>query len=115
MNGDGIEYHEGRATQEDIAAHLEQCDGDFSPALSLRVDIGEYSTKLKVRARTFEAWARNVLVGLVAAYMSDTGTRIGYISSVSVIGEFTGRGIALALLERCRDSARARESVKHYG
>ncbi len=106
MNDDGIEYHEGRATREDIEAHLERCDRDFSPDLSLKVDIGEYSTKLKARARTFEAWSRKALVGLVAAYMNDAGTRIGYISSVSVVREFTGRGIALALLELCRESAR---------
>ena len=102
----GIEFREGIATKEDIRGHLEACDRDFAPNLSLKVNIEEYSTKIRTRARTFEAWSDKVLIGLVAAYMNDSGTRTGFITSVSVAKEFMGRGIASALLDHCLDRSR---------
>ena len=101
-----IEFREGTASEEEIQAHLEGCDMQFSPNLSLKVNIGEYSRKIRARARTFEAWSGKELVGLVAAYMNDLGTRTGFITSVSVSGEFTGRGIASALLDHCLNRSR---------
>lgn len=106
MSREVIEFREGTATQEDIQAHLEGCDVGFSPRLSLKVDIGEYSRKISARAKTFEAWFGDTLVGLVAAYMNDSRTRSGFISNVSVANAFTGRGIASALLDRCLDRLR---------
>ena len=106
MSRDGIEFREGTATQEDIQTHLEACDGNFSPRLSLKVDIGEYSRKISSRARTFEAWFGDTLVGLVAAYMNDIRTRTGFITSVTVAKAFMGRGVASALLYRCFDRSR---------
>ncbi len=100
MIDDGIEFREGTATKEDIHAHLEECDGGFHPKLSLKVDIGEYAAKIRARARTFEAWSGEKLVGLVAAYMNDRATRTGFITSVSVATSFVGRGIASALLDQ---------------
>ena len=102
----GIEFREGTATKEDIRDHLEACDRDFAPNLSLKVNIEEYSTKIRTRARTFEAWSDKVLIGLVAAYLNDSGTRTGFITSVSVAKEFMGRGIASALLDHCLDRSR---------
>ncbi|OLC69898.1 MAG: hypothetical protein AUH79_00685 [Betaproteobacteria bacterium 13_1_40CM_4_64_4] len=101
-----IEFREGTATKEDIRAHLEGCDRDFSPKLSLKVNIDEYSKKITTRAKTFEAWSGRALVGLVAAYMNDPSTRTGFITSVSVVKEFMGRGIASSLLERCLNRSR---------
>jgi ribosomal protein S18 acetylase RimI-like enzyme len=106
MSREGIEFREGTATQEDIQAHLEGCDVDFSPRLSLKVDIGEYSRKISARAKTFEAWFGDTLVGLVAAYMNDSGARRGFITNVTVAKAFMGRGIASALLDRCLDKSR---------
>ena len=106
MNRDAIDFREGTATKEEIQAHLEECDKDFSPKLSFRVDIGVYSRKMRTRARTFEAWSGGALVGLVAAYMNDPGTRTAFITSVSVAKEFMGRGIASALLDHCIKGSR---------
>jgi len=111
MNRPGIEFREGGATREDIHAHLEACDRDFTPSLSHKVNIAEYSTKIKARARTFEAWSGKALVGLVAAYMNDSGTRVGFITSVSVAREYMGRGIASTLLGHCLDRSRL-EGIK---
>ena len=106
MSREGIEFREGTATQEDIRAHLEGCDGNFSPRLTLKVDIQEYSRKISTQAQTFEAWFGDTLVGLVAAYMNDSRTRSGFITNVTVAKAFMGRGIASALLDRCLDRSR---------
>jgi ribosomal protein S18 acetylase RimI-like enzyme len=106
MNPEGIEFREGTVTQEEIRAHLEGCDGNFSPRLSLKVDIEEYSKKISAKAQTFEAWSSDTLVGLVAAYLNDRGARSAFITNVSVVKAFTGRGIASALLDRCLDRSR---------
>ena len=106
MNCDAIEFRDETATKDDIQAHLEGCDRDFSPNLSLKVNIEEYSRKISTRAKTFEAWSGKALVGLVAAYMNDSRTRTGFITSVSVAKNFMGRGIASALLDRCLKRSR---------
>jgi len=106
MSSDKIEFREGTASKEEIQTHLEGCDGQFSPNLSLKVNIGDYSSKIRARARTFEAWSGKRLVGLVAAYMNDLGTRVGFITSISVAKEFTGRGIAWTLLDLCLKRSR---------
>ena len=106
MSCEGIEFREGTATVADIQTHLAGCDGNFSPRLSLKVDIGEYSRKLIAKAQTFEAWFGDALVGLVAVYLNDRDTRNGFITNVSVAKEFMGLGIASALLDRCLDRSR---------
>jgi ribosomal protein S18 acetylase RimI-like enzyme len=106
MSREGIEFREGTATQGDIQAHLEGCDGNFSPRLSLKVDIREYSRKISAKAQTFEAWFGDTLVGLVAAYLNDSDARSGFITNVTVAKAFMGRGIASALLDRCFDRSR---------
>jgi ribosomal protein S18 acetylase RimI-like enzyme len=106
MNCEGIEFREGTATQADIQSHLEGCDGNFSPRLSLKVDIGDYSRKISAKAQTFEAWFGNSLVGLVAAYLNDRSARRGFITNVTVAKAFMGRGIASVLLSRCLDRSK---------
>jgi ribosomal protein S18 acetylase RimI-like enzyme len=114
MSREGIEFREGTATQEDIQAHLEHCDENFSPRLSIKVEIGEYSRKISAKARTFEAWSGDTLVGLVAAYLNDRDARSGFITNVSVANAFMGRGIAAALLDRCLDKSR-QEGIEAIG
>jgi ribosomal protein S18 acetylase RimI-like enzyme len=106
MSREGIEFREGTVTQEEIWAHLERCDENFSPRLSCKVDIEDYSKKISAKAQTFEAWSGDTLVGLVAAYLNDRGARRGFITNVSVVKAFMGRGIASALLDRCLDRSR---------
>src|SRR5438046_2814866 len=99
MSSGGIDFREETATREDIQAHLQACDNDFIPNLGLKVNIAEYSKKIRARAKTFEAWSDKNLIGLVAAYLNDRDTRTGFITSVSVAKQFMGRGIASKLLD----------------
>jgi ribosomal protein S18 acetylase RimI-like enzyme len=93
------------ATAQDIAEHLTLCDATFAPPLSERVDIGEYSEKLSAHAMRFEAWDDETLIGLVAAYPDHAHSRM-FISNVSVLPAWRGRGLAAGLITRCGDAAR---------
>lgn len=98
---DLIDYRLNSATKADIVEHLVGCDNDFVPRLSQRVDIKDYAHKIINNAVRFEAWAGTKLLGLVAAYFNDQVTRIAYITSVSVLKEFTGNGIGTCLMSQC--------------
>lgn len=94
------------ALEAQIADHLLRCDASFVPPLSGRVEIGSYAHKIAAKATRFEAWERE-LVGLLAAYCNDTQRGVAYITSVSVLEAWQGRGIASRLLEQCIEHARA--------
>ena len=96
-----------RASEAQIAEHLRRCDAGFVPPLSERVDIGSYARKLASQAERFEAWAAGVLVGLAAVYCSDAGRGAAFITSVSVLQDRQGQGIASRLLQRGIGHAKA--------
>jgi len=102
-----VEYLTNQGSEAQIADHLSKCDADFVPALSERVDIGQYAAKIRSKATRFEAWSGGVLVGLVAAYLNDSRERVGYVTTVSVLRDWTGQGIGARLIGQCIDHARA--------
>ena len=106
MNAVGLTLKVDTCTEEDIRSHLSTCSHQFSPPLGVRVDIGEYSKKLRRSALTFEAWSNESLVGLVAAYIN-AKDKSCFITNTSVLDEFAGRGVATSLLEACLGRARA--------
>lgn len=99
------EYRSNTASATEIAAHLKQCDAAFVPALSSRREIDAYAQKIVDHAERFEAWAGGTLAGLVAAYCNDRENHRAYITSVSVLEAWKGRGIAAELLKRCIEHA----------
>jgi ribosomal protein S18 acetylase RimI-like enzyme/2-polyprenyl-3-methyl-5-hydroxy-6-metoxy-1,4-benzoquinol methylase len=101
-----VEYRANTASAAQIAEHLLCCDSDFVPTLSERVEIPGYAKKIVNKAVRFEAWSSGTLLGLVAAYCNDQDTRIAYITSVSVLTEWTGKGIAASLLDLCVEHAK---------
>lgn len=96
-----VKYRLNEASEAEIAEHLLSCDADFVPPLSGRVEINAYAKKIAGKAARFEAWSDGRLVGLVAVYCNDSEKRIAYITSVSVVRESTGKGIAGSLMKRC--------------
>ncbi len=96
-----VEFFLNKASQNEIADHLLRCDADFVPHLSSRVEIRSYAHKITNNATRFEAWASGALIGLVAAYCNDSEQRNAYITSLSVLREWTGREVASGLLGRC--------------
>lgn len=101
-----FQYSLDKASAEQIAEHLSNCDADFIPTLSSRVVIKDYAEKLASKSMRFEAWAGGSLVGLVAVYCNDQDKRIAYITSVSVLKEWMGKGIAANLLKQCIECAK---------
>ena len=91
-----------------IEWHLRECDMRFEPHLSSRVFLPDYAQKLSTLADCFEAWESDRLIGLVAAYLRNSKTPEGYISSVSICGDFEGKGIASRLMQDCFDAAVAK-------
>ena len=102
-----IEYLLNKTSAMQISEHLSRCDADFVPPLSGRAEIEDYARKIASKATRFEAWSGGTLVGLVAAYCNDREKRIAYITSVSVLREWTGKGIADHLVGQCVEHAKA--------
>lgn len=94
------------ASREDIYSHLLECNDQFIPPLNKKTDIHEYARKIFEKAVTFEAWSGPTLAGIIAAYFNDVKNKKGFITNVSTIKTFEGRGIASELLNRCIAYAR---------
>jgi len=106
VSGELISYLIDTGTVERIAGHLAKCDAYFVPTLSSRVVLPDYALKICTDAVRFEAWSDDVLVGLVAAYCNDRERFHAYITSVSVLTEWTGGGVATRLLLNCVEYAK---------
>jgi ribosomal protein S18 acetylase RimI-like enzyme len=102
-----VEFGLNRASEVQIAEHLTRSDADFVPPLSGRVAISDYARKIAKLAERFEAWSEGTLIGLVAIYCNDLKTRVAHITSVSVLNQWTGKGIASQLMEQSIDHAKA--------
>jgi ribosomal protein S18 acetylase RimI-like enzyme len=96
-----LEYSSGRASAAQILGHLLHCDEVFVLRLGARVDIGDYARKISCKAQCFEAWKSVELVGLVAAYCNVPDKDVAFITTVSVLPAWQGKGIASRLLENC--------------
>jgi ribosomal protein S18 acetylase RimI-like enzyme len=94
-----FDYKINTATGEQIKNHLFLCSDSFSPHLDTYIDIPAYALKLRTNSVTFESWYYKELVGLIACYLNDENSQMGYITNVSVNKEFYGLGIAKKLLE----------------
>jgi ribosomal protein S18 acetylase RimI-like enzyme len=101
-----VDYLLDTASEAEIAAHLVRCDADFVPPLSDRVAIRDYAKRIASAALRFEAWSGGSLIGLVAAYCNDRDKRIAYITSVSVLRAWTGKGIGSRLVGQCIERAK---------
>lgn len=101
-----MEYQIKTAAHDEIYLHLVNCNHSFIPPLSGKTDLQEYAKKLFEKSVTFEAWSGSQLAGLIAAYFSDQENKAAFISNVSVMEQFTRRGIGSELMERCFDFGR---------
>jgi len=78
-----------------------QCDVNFVPQLSGRVDLNEYGAKIFNNAIRFEAWSGDILIGLIAVYCNDLQHRRAYVTTVSVLTDSMGKGVASRLMSEC--------------
>ena len=96
-----INYKTKTALTEEIYSHLKECNENFIPPLEEKVNIMNYSRKIFENAITFEAWNEKILVGLIAAYLNDTENKSAFITNVSTIKSYMGKGIAKELMKMC--------------
>jgi len=101
MITNNIIYKVQTADHNEVLGHLEKCDENFTPRLSKGRDIAAYSQKIVKNSVTFEAWAGTELIGLVAAYFNDEKKITGFITNVSTLKEYFGKGIATQLMKNC--------------
>jgi len=85
----------------DILKHLTLCSNSFIPPLGEIVSLEDYSKKISEKSTTFEIWNGTELAGLLAAYLNDKLTKIGYITNVSVMENYKGKKIASKLMKSC--------------
>ena len=104
---ESVEHLLNTASESEIEEHLLRCNMSFSPPLSSRVEIKGYAYKIHKNAIRFEAWIDEVLVGLVAVYCNDRRGLAAFITSVSVLPERTGQGIAACLVKDCIEYVRS--------
>lgn len=103
---DRIDILMNKASASDICRHLSDCEERFVQALNQRVSIKEYSKKIYHQAVRFEAWAGDLLIGLLAAYCNDRAQRVAYITSVSVLEKWQNKGVARQLMNQFIQYAR---------
>jgi ribosomal protein S18 acetylase RimI-like enzyme len=101
-----VRYKTKTANEKEIYSHLIECSANFKPPLDEKVNIQTYSKRIFDKSFTFEAWNEQVLVGLVAAYFTDSKNISAYITNVSVFKKYNGQGIATKLLNICINHAR---------
>jgi ribosomal-protein-alanine N-acetyltransferase len=87
-----------------LLTHLQGADADFIPPLSTRINLLAYAEKIFKNARRVEAWDCQILAGCIAIYADGTAN-VGFISNVSVLPRYQGRGLASQLLKRALDFA----------
>jgi ribosomal protein S18 acetylase RimI-like enzyme len=88
----------GHLTVRKIYSYLSENDHIFTPPLSKQIVIKNFATKLNKFAIHFCVFQNNELVGFSACYFNNMETGIGFISTLSVIRELHGKGVAKKLL-----------------
>jgi ribosomal protein S18 acetylase RimI-like enzyme len=94
-----ITYSSNTKGVTDIYDHLMKCDTVFIAGLKARTTIKEYAEKIVTAAVRFEAVLGSELIGLVACYFNNKVTNEGYITNVSLVKGYTGKGIASRLMQ----------------
>ena len=93
-----VKYKIQESTYQNIFTHLLECNTNFSPKLSDRVEIDSYANKIYKNSKTYEAWSEECLIGLLAIYLNEEEC---FITNVSVTTGFMGQGIASSLISMC--------------
>lgn len=96
-----VEIRRNHAGAVAISAHLQACDTSFVPPLSLRVALETYAEKIVSRAERFEAWSGASLVALLGVYCNAPASRTAFVTNISVLPLWQGKGIASRLLRSC--------------
>ena len=98
MNSHEFEIQINTAKYDSLVEHLTSCSSSFDPPLDTYVDIGIYAKKIFTFAVTFEAIHKDKLIGLAAVYYNDQDSKTGYLTNLSLLKDYHGKGIASKLM-----------------
>ena len=101
-----MRYTIDEASESQVLEHLIAADPEFRPPLRNRVELNTFASKIVTKATRFEAWSNTELIGLVAVYCNDQKNKVAFVTSVSVLKQWMGNGIAERLMTRCVEHAR---------
>lgn len=101
-------YSVKTANEIQILEHLKLCSSSFYPELDSTVNLEEYAQKIYEKSVTFEAWNDKKLIGLIAVYLNDNDTLKAYITNVSLLTLYTGKGVASHLMKIALDYSLAK-------
>lgn len=84
-----------------IYGFLTKCDTQFSPFLSSRVNLIEYSEKLFLNSTIIHTKENNEIIGIVAFYANNNSLEHAFISLFCVLEQYKGNGIGDRLMNEC--------------
>ena len=99
-----ISYTQNKATYIDVLGHLQGVSNSFTVPLEKRVNLSEYAKKIVSIAHMEEAWEDDKLIGLFAYYVNNEQSDI-FITNVSVIHKYQGKGIGSKLINAVKTIA----------
>ena len=94
-------YGTGDFSVEELYGFLTECDTQFSPLLSSRVNLIKYSEKLILNSILFHARENNKTVGIMAFYANDTRLDYAFISLICVWKGYERKGIGSKFIDDC--------------
>jgi ribosomal protein S18 acetylase RimI-like enzyme len=96
-----FDYQSSGLDAEEVYLFLTKCDKQFSPHLSTRVNLREYSEKLFINSTIIHVKNNDDLIGLIAFYMNNNSQGYSFISLICVLNEYEGKLIGSRLMEEC--------------
>lgn len=103
-----VNFQINTASTAVILDHLRACDAEFIPSLTSRLSLELYASKIAARAMRIEAWADDNLIGLAALYCNECPEQAAFLTSISVLRSWQGKGLGHQLLHlglaRARDA-----------
>jgi len=114
-NREHIEYHllKRRNSFSEIFSFLREIDKDFPVFLSSKCSLEDLANKFDQHADVVAAVDKNVLVGLIAAYISNSKEELAFVSVLGVNKEYRGIGIGNRLLvELIKVAKKYRSKIK---
>jgi ribosomal protein S18 acetylase RimI-like enzyme len=82
-----------------IYSYLKENGNLFIPALEPRIDIELYAQKIAAQAQQFWLKVEDNIIGFAACYLNDQEKGIGYITSISIVQDYQGKGAGSYLLK----------------
>lgn len=96
-----IHFQFGDIAIAEIEKYLIKADKFFIPALSEKVNIKAFATKFHNNGIVITAVHNNNIIGLLAFYCNDMKGKLAFITNMSVLPEFYGKGIAAKMMNHC--------------